>query len=80
MHKSEALRGSSKYGPSGNFGQNMLKGFNIPDDRKAILAQIANHGLAKKTWSTYKTAERMLRTCEKVKKKRTTKWTYHSKK
>ena len=35
------------------------------EENDTVLAKIANHGLAKSTWSTYKTAERLLLMCQK---------------
>jgi hypothetical protein len=43
----------------------MFKGINIPTEVKASLAKIGNFGLARKTWSSYKTGERMLMKCRK---------------
>jgi hypothetical protein len=43
----------------------MFEGVNIPPAVKISLAHIGNFGLAKKTWSSYKTGERMLMRCKK---------------
>jgi hypothetical protein len=41
-----------------------LSGLNIAEEAKERLAVIGNHGLAKATWSNYKTAEKMLKKCQ----------------
>jgi site-specific recombinase XerD len=37
-----------------------LSGTGIPENEAAALEELGRHGLAKKTWSTYSTAERLL--------------------
>ena len=59
------MKGSSKYGQTGNCTTDMFKNFNLTEDRKRTLTEIANHSLSKSTWSTYKTSERMLLMCQK---------------
>jgi hypothetical protein len=43
----------------------MFEGVNIPHAVKVSLAKIGNFGLAKKTWGSYRTGERMLLKCKK---------------
>jgi hypothetical protein len=43
----------------------MLEGFNLSERSTAVLLEIGDHGLAKSTWSTYGTAQRMLAKCAK---------------
>lgn len=43
----------------------MFNNYNLEADQKSFLAGMANQGLAKSTWSSYKTAERMLSMCRK---------------
>ena len=38
--------------------------------RKDLLTTIVNHSLSKSTWSSYKTAERLLAMCQKDEKRR----------
>jgi hypothetical protein len=60
MFRAEAIGGSVKYGCQGisfNFG-----GLKLDEKVKNDLSNMAEHSIARKTWSTYKTAERMLAT------------------
>jgi hypothetical protein len=59
------LRGDTKYGSSGLCGEEMFGDVDIPRSVKQSLARIGNFGLAKSTWSSYKTGERMLLKCQK---------------
>jgi hypothetical protein len=43
----------------------MFSSFNIPEDIAESLAAIGSFGLAKSTWSTYRTSERQLLHCQK---------------
>ena len=63
-------KGSSKYGKGGNCATRTFEKFNLTEGRKKFLSEIMNHSLSKSTWSTYKTAERMLLTCQKEEKRR----------
>ena len=63
-------KGSSKYGKGGNCTAGTFEKFNLTEGRKTFLSEIMNHSLSKSTWSTYKTAERMLLTCRKEEKRR----------
>jgi hypothetical protein len=58
--KAEALAGSVKYGPVGAGFE--LGGLDLEGRVKQDLANIAEHSITKKTWGTYKSAERMLAT------------------
>ena len=59
------VTGSAKYGPSGGISASLITAEGLTPQRKASLARLANMGLAKKTWGSYKTAEKMWRLCEK---------------
>jgi hypothetical protein len=59
----EAITGCVKYGQQGlAFNMNGLSGTTVAD-----LSRLAEHSIARKTWSTYRTAERMLATFCKAK-------------
>lgn len=55
----------AKYSERGNCTSEMFKNYDLDLSVKETLAGIANLGLARSTWSTYRTAERMLATCRK---------------
>jgi hypothetical protein len=58
MFKPEVKIGCVKYGKQGrDFGSGKLE---ISDSVWQELGRVAEHSLAKKTWNTYNTAERML--------------------
>jgi len=59
------VRGSTKYGPKGGCAANLLEDTGLSIKRRESLAKYINQGLSQKTWSSYRTAERMWRTCEK---------------
>jgi hypothetical protein len=65
-----AKKGSTKYGPRNKISEEMLAGFNISQEARRTLTEMGSHGLAKSTWSTYGTAERMLAKCRKEKGKK----------
>lgn len=52
-----------KYGPGGLFSVNSFESTNVSERGKELLANAANHSLAKKTWSSYSTAIKMLERC-----------------
>lgn len=58
-----ASSGVTKYGPKGLFNQASFSNFNIDSHYTDILKHAANHSLAKKSWSAYKTAGNMLGRC-----------------
>ena len=60
-----AKQGSSKYGNTGKCSRNMFENLGLSEDTIKTLAEAGNHGLARSTWSTYSTAERMLAMCSK---------------
>ena len=62
--------GSSKYGNNGKCSRTLFEGLNISESTKEVLIEAGNHGLARSTWSTYNTAERMLATCSKQRQRR----------
>ena len=64
------MRGTTKYGTKGNCSRDSLATLELPESTRENLAAWANMGLSKKTWSSYKTAERMFLTCLKQKGKR----------
>jgi integrase len=57
--------GSSKYGHFGNCGPEFLSSLGIPTEVSESLKKWGNMGLARGTWSTYRTAERLWWTCMK---------------
>ncbi len=58
------IRGSTKFGPEGGCNPGLLQIPGLPGKRRESLAIYANQGLSQKTWSSYKTAERMWKKCE----------------
>lgn len=60
-----AVYGSTKYGAAGNCSTYLFRELNIPEATRRSLAHISNHAIAKKTWSSYKTAEKMLDRCRR---------------
>ena len=68
--KPQSIRGSTKYGKTGNCSSYSLAETGLPESARRNLAKWANLGLSKQTWSSYKTAERMLLKCLKEKKKK----------
>jgi len=64
------VRGTTKYGPSGSCSADLLADTGLSARRRESLARLINQGLSQKTWSSYRTAERMWRTCEKENKVR----------
>jgi len=65
MNEPKAVYGSTKYGGSGSCSTHLFSKLNIPEAARQSLANIGNHAIAKKTWSSYKTAERMLDRCRR---------------
>jgi integrase len=65
MKEPKAVYGSTKYGGSGSCSTHLFSKLNIPEAARQSLANISNHAIAKKTWSSYKTAERMLDRCRR---------------
>ena len=55
---------------NGKCSRTLFKGLNISESTKEVLIEAGNHGLARSTWSTYNTAERMLATCSKQRQRR----------
>lgn len=60
----------SKYSKKGMAGQASFGDLNLSRLEEKQLATVCNFGLAKSTWSNYRTAERMLLTCSKIKKRK----------
>jgi hypothetical protein len=56
--------GQKKYSTSGGLGMQFLEGVNVPDSVKHNIARLGNCGIAKATWSSYRTAERMWLRCK----------------
>ncbi len=65
MNEPKAVYGSTKYGGSGSCSTHLFSKLNIPEAARQSLANIGNHAIAKKTWSSYKMAERMLDRCRR---------------
>jgi len=59
-----AVEKSQKYGGSGTATRSTFAGTSLPERTVQELAMWMNHSKAEKTWSTYRTAERMLKKCE----------------
>ena len=64
-----ARKGSTKYGNSGKCSETLFSGFKLSEGTMKVLTEAGNHGLARSTWSTYNTAERMLALCSSQRKK-----------
>ena len=62
------VKGTTKYGPGGGCSATALIDTGLSVKRRESLARYINQGLSQKTWSSYRTAERMWRTCEKENK------------
>ena len=62
-HIPQEKPGSTKYGPSGLFTPESFTTFTTNPELAQSLSNLANHSLTKKTWSSYATAGRMLKTC-----------------
>lgn len=60
-----AKRGVTKYGGSGSCSTHLFDKLELPQETREALAAIGNHAITRKTWSTYRTAERMLLRCQK---------------
>ena len=60
-----AIRGSTKYGGAGKCSETLFTGLRLSEGSMKVLTEAGNHGLARSTWSTYSTAERMLAMCGK---------------
>ena len=54
----------SKYGNKGLYTAASFGSLELPETLKTALASIANHSLAARTWSTYKTVEKQLLRCQ----------------
>ena len=66
----QKMWGTTKYGTKGNCSRDSLAALELPESTRENQAAWANMGLSKKTWSSYKTAERMFLTCLKQMGKR----------
>jgi hypothetical protein len=60
-----ASKGSSKYGSNIPSNDKFLEGLQLPEYVIATLGPLASYSLAKGTWSSYRTAERLLLMCFK---------------
>jgi hypothetical protein len=61
-------RGTSKYGECKEKESKLFAEWDLPEDVKSRLARIGSFGLAKSTWSSYRTAERQLLKCQSERK------------
>jgi hypothetical protein len=59
------VRGSTEYGSQGGCTAELLADLKLPIDTAKALAKLGNLGVAKSTWSTYKTAQTMVSKCQK---------------
>jgi hypothetical protein len=55
-----ATQGTTKYGETGGCTHQQLINLQLPEDTLKSLAHLGNLGIASGTWSTYKTAQKML--------------------
>ena len=60
-----SIPGSSKFGGQGNNSHTTFDNLKLPEKIKSSLATWSNHSKANGTWSSYRTAERMLLMCQK---------------
>ena len=58
-------KGNTKYGGKRGCSEELFRGMNLSEGSKRILIEAGNYGLAKSTWSSYNTAERLLAMCRK---------------
>ena len=63
LNSPKAIAGSTKYGDNGLYTAESFAGKGLPRGLEKALANMANHSLAKNTWSTYKTAYKHIETC-----------------
>ena len=59
-----SIPGSTKYGSSGECNPSLFQLMGLPENVTKDLANLGNFHIAKNTWSTYKTAERLLLMCQ----------------
>jgi hypothetical protein len=57
-------QGTAKYGSTGICEAGKMEHVNLSVEAKESLAKLANFGVAKSTWSSYRTAEKMLLMCQ----------------
>jgi ligand-binding SRPBCC domain-containing protein len=58
------VRGSVKYGSTVGCTAELLSELNLPAETAQSLASLGNLGVAKSTWSAYKTAKAMVDKCQ----------------
>lgn len=58
------VRGSTKYGNQGGCTAELLADLRLPTETAKALAALGNLGVAKSTWSTYRTAQTMVAKCQ----------------
>lgn len=63
VFKTKAKAGSEKYGPNGLYDSSTFENMNISQEWTNLLVRVANHGLSRGTWSSYKTALKALNRC-----------------
>jgi len=63
MFKPASTPGSSKYGPGGQCRNRLLNNRDISENAKMALEAAGEFGLAKSTWNTYRTVERLVQKC-----------------
>ena len=59
--RARAVTGTTKYG--GQYGRMNLAAMGLPSEVSQDLEVVGNHGLARKTWSSYATAVKMFNAC-----------------
>ena len=68
VFKPTGIPGSSKYGENTSRNNSMFARNKLPDHVKKSLSAMCNYSKASGTWSSYRTAERMLLMCQKAHK------------
>ena len=58
------MPGVTKYGPEGMYSEESFAHLDLPNDLKQAMVKTANHSLAKKTWQSYRTANKHLEACQ----------------
>ena len=59
-----AVTRGSKYSNQGLYTAMSFGSLELPETMREALAKIANHSLAARTWSTYRTVENQLQRCQ----------------
>ena len=60
------LRESAKFGRRGGCTAESLGSWDLPERTKQTIEELGNFGLSQKTWSSYKTGDKILRELAQV--------------